>query len=93
MYVLSKFFFRNLAFYEIMSKNILQLDRTQMSIWRMRNACWKTKATITHSEYIIRIAFPQQHRLYESASISHNTYIAVLLSFSHSRKMKYLQNF
>jgi len=62
-----------------------------MSIWRMRNACWKTKVTNTHSEYIILIAFPQQQWLYESASILHDTYIACLVIFSYSRKMNYLQ--
>jgi hypothetical protein len=29
-------------------------------IQRMRFACWKTKATDTHSEYVILIAFPLQ---------------------------------
>jgi hypothetical protein len=28
-----------------------------MTIWRMRFACWITKATNTHSEYVILIAF------------------------------------
>ena len=27
-------------------------------IWRMRIACWIKKAVITHSEYVIFIAFP-----------------------------------
>jgi len=31
-----------------------------MTIWRMRVACWITKATNTHSEYVILIAFPLQ---------------------------------
>ena len=31
-----------------------------MTIWRMRMACWITKATDTHSEYVIPIAFPLQ---------------------------------
>ena len=35
--------------YEIMWKNIVQPDRPQMAIWRMRIACWITKATGTHS--------------------------------------------
>ena len=29
-------------------------------IWRMRFACWITKATDTHSEYAIFITFPRQ---------------------------------
>ena len=34
--------------------------------WRMRFACWITKATDTHSEYVIPIAFPRQQRLREA---------------------------
>ena len=37
-----------------MCKNIVvEPDRPQMTIWRMRIACWIPKATDTHSEYII----------------------------------------
>ena len=52
------FFFENLVFYEIRWKNIVQADRPQMIIWRMRSAWWITKATNTHSEYEIHIDFP-----------------------------------
>ena len=38
-------------------------------IRRMRIACWKIKATDTHSEYVVLIAFPQQEWLRESSSI------------------------
>jgi hypothetical protein len=37
-------------------------------IWCMHFACWVTKATDTHSEYIILIAFPQQQWLRERVS-------------------------
>ena len=47
------FFFENRAFCEIMCKNIVQPDRTQMTIRRMHIACWTHKATNTHSEYVI----------------------------------------
>ena len=50
----------NRTVYEIMWKNIAERDRAQMSIWRMRIACWIAKATDTHSEYVIIIAFPRQ---------------------------------
>ena len=40
-----------------MWKNIVQPDRPQMAIWRTRMACWIPKATNTHSEYVILIAF------------------------------------
>jgi hypothetical protein len=38
-------------------------------IRRMRVACWITKATDTHSAYVIRIAFPRQQWLSERASM------------------------
>jgi hypothetical protein len=40
-----------------------------MTIWRMCIACWVTKATDTHSEYVIFIAFPWQQWLHEHASM------------------------
>jgi hypothetical protein len=43
-------------------KNIEQPDRLQMTVWRMRIACWITKATNTHSECVTLIAFPLQQR-------------------------------
>ena len=65
----SKRFFlsENPAVYEIMWKNIVELDRPQMTIWRMRIACWIPKATNTHAEYVILIAIPLQQRLHERA--------------------------
>jgi len=36
--------------------------------WRMRIACWISKATYLHSEYVILAVFPRQHRLQERAS-------------------------
>ena len=38
-----------------------------MTIWRMHMACWLTKATYTHSEYVMFIAFPLQQWLRERA--------------------------
>jgi hypothetical protein len=48
-------------------------------IRRMRFACWITKATDTHSEYVIFIAFSRQQWLRERASMLHYTYIACLV--------------
>ena len=45
-----------------------------MIIWRMRIACWIPKATHTHSEYVILVAFPPQQWLHERASLLHYTY-------------------
>jgi len=58
-----------------MWENIAELDRPRMTIWRMCIACWITKATYTHSEYVTIIVFPWQEWLYERASILGYTYI------------------
>jgi len=43
-----------------MWRNSVELDRQQMTIRRMRIACWIPKVTNTQSEYITLIAFPLQ---------------------------------
>jgi hypothetical protein len=48
-------------------------------IRRMRFACWITKATETHSEYVILTAFPRQQWLRERASSLHYTYSACVV--------------
>ena len=58
-------FFENLAVYEIMWKNIVERDRPQMTVWRMRIACWIRKATNTQG-CVILIDFPQQKWLHEA---------------------------
>ena len=50
-----------------------------MTLWRMRTAGWIPKATNTHSEYAIIIAFPLQQWLNERASFLHYTHIAYLV--------------
>ena len=40
-----------------------------MTIWRMRIACWKPKATNTHLQYATIIPFPPQQWLRERASL------------------------
>jgi hypothetical protein len=57
-------------------KRNLQLDRSQMTITRMR---WIRKVH-THSEYVILTAFPPQKWLNERASMLHYTYIAYLVT-------------
>jgi hypothetical protein len=75
-------FFLIVAFYEIMWKNIAESGRQQMTIWRMRIACWITKATNTYSNYVILIAFPLQKWLHERASLLRYTYIDCPVHFS-----------
>ena len=48
---------RNRAVCEVMWNNNVEPDRPQMTIWRMRIACWILKATNTYSEYVILLAF------------------------------------
>jgi hypothetical protein len=57
-FYVQKFFFKNSTVYEIMWKNLVQPGKPHMTIWCMRIACWIPKATNTHSEYVILIAFP-----------------------------------
>ena len=40
-----------------MWKNIVEPDRRQIKIWRMRIACWIPEATNTHSEHVILLFF------------------------------------
>ena len=58
---------------------MVEPGRPQMTIWRMCIACWVPKATNTHSEYVILIAFPLQQLLHEGASVLSYTYIACLV--------------
>ena len=52
----------------------------QMTVWRMRNACWIPKATNTHIGYVILIAFLLQQWLCERASMLHYTHFACLVN-------------
>ena len=56
-------------------KNIVQPDRPQMTIRCMHISCCITKATNTHSQYVMLIAFPLQQWLGECASMLRYTYI------------------
>jgi len=49
-------FFENLAFYEIMWKNV-EWVKSHMTIWRMRIACWIRKATHTHTHTLRLLTF------------------------------------
>jgi len=49
-FVLNNIFSKNRVIYEIMWKNTVQPDRPHMTIRRMRNAWWITRATYIHSE-------------------------------------------
>jgi hypothetical protein len=60
----SNFVFENRAVYEIMWKNVVKPDRPQTTIIRRIGiALWISKATNTHSQYVIIIAFLLQQWL------------------------------
>jgi hypothetical protein len=61
-------------------------------IRRMRFTCWMTKATKTHSEYVILIAFPRQQWLRERVSILRYTHIASLIGIPFSEMHPQLVN-
>jgi hypothetical protein len=52
-----------------MWKNIVQLGRLRMKIWRMRIALCISKGTDTYSDYVTLIVFPLQQWLYKSVSL------------------------
>jgi len=62
-----------------MWKAIVQPDRPQMTIWRMRIACWITKPTNTHSECVILITLLPHQWLHEHASMLCYTYLACIV--------------
>ena len=62
-----------------MLENIVDRGRPQMTIRRMRIACWIPKATNTHSGCVILIAYPLQQWLHEHASMLRYTHIACIV--------------
>jgi len=65
-----------------MWKIIVERGRPQITIWRMRIACWIPKATDTHSEYAILSVFPPQQWLNEYTSVLLYMHIARLAVIS-----------
>ena len=53
----------NRALYEIMWTSIVEPDRPQMTIRRMRITCWIAKATHTHSEWVNNYCFSTASRV------------------------------
>ena len=59
-----------------MWKNTVEWDSPQMTIWRMRIACWTRKATNTHADCEILIAYPVEQQLHERTSLLRRAYFA-----------------
>ena len=64
-----------------MWKNIVQPDSPQMTVWRMRIACFIPQATNTFLEFVILIAFPLQQWLHERASMLRYNCIACIVYY------------
>ena len=56
-----------------------------MTMLGMYIACWIFKATGTHSEYVLHIAFPLQQLSHEPASLLRYTYISRLFLLRYFR--------
>jgi hypothetical protein len=61
-----------------------------MTIPRMRITCWISKATYTHSEYVILIYFERQRCLHERASIVLCKYIACLVTLKLAQGINFV---
>jgi hypothetical protein len=72
-----------------MWENIVEPDRPQMKIWRVRIACWITKATDIHSEYVILIAFP----LNNSCMHTPRCYVILTLTVLYKCGLEYLRRY
>jgi hypothetical protein len=69
---------RNCTIDEIMWKNVVEKDRSQMAVWSVCIACWIPKPTNTHLEYVIFVALPLQQWLHKFTSLLHDTLPALL---------------
>jgi nitrogen regulatory protein PII-like uncharacterized protein len=79
LYIQPFFLPENRAVCEIKWKNIVEPERPQIKIRRMRIACCIPKATGIHLEYVIFVAFTLQQLLHERASLLRYTCIACIV--------------
>jgi hypothetical protein len=77
------FFLQIDAFYEITWTSMLVLGMPQVTLWRMRIACWILKSTNTCSECVDPYCFPLQPCLRKSASLLWWVYVVCLVYFIH----------
>jgi len=61
--------FYNRGVHEIMWKNIVEPNRPQVTISRMRITCWIPKATNAHSDYVILVTFTLQRWFLERSCL------------------------
>jgi hypothetical protein len=70
---------KNCAVYKIRWKNVVQPERSLMTLWRMSVACWITKAKVRHLWYVILNDFPLQQWWHECNSMLRSTTLFVLV--------------
>ena len=69
-----------------MWKNTVQPGWPQMTVWRMGNVSWITKATNIYSEYVLLIGFPLQQWLYERAPMLYVHCLSCLTAYTRYAK-------
>jgi len=69
-------FFSKMVSFMGYCEKIFYSPTDHMTIWGIRTAQWITKATNTHSQYVIFICFPLQQGLHERGLILRYSYIA-----------------
>jgi hypothetical protein len=79
------FFSENLAVYAIMY-SIVEPEKPQKTIWRMRIARWIRKAINTHSNYVIFTVCLLQQWLHERELMLRYTYITCLVLLTFPRQ-------
>jgi hypothetical protein len=66
---------------------MVEADRPQTAVWRLRIACWISKATSTHTQYVIHIASPRKQWLPQgyvyAYAACHVRYVTELRMFVH----------
>jgi len=87
-FILIALFAENHAVNEIVLKDTVEPSRTQTTILRMQIVFWIPKAINTFSEYVILIAFQQQHWLHERVSVLRCTCTACLVSKCYYESMQ-----
>ena len=71
---------------------MVQPGRPQMTIGRMRIACWITETTNTHSEHVTLIASPLQQLLHERAPVlRHSTFACPLYLYRNFFKTRVVE--
>jgi len=71
-----------------MWKSLVQPYKSQMTMWRVRIACWINKATGTHSEFVILIAFYDNNGYRNAPETKVSRILRVLFKFHNSIDVK-----